>query len=92
MGHYCYICSEKLSGGVTPTCCDNIECYCWGCWERLLKVTMPVELQQRIRDETLDFPGVITANTLRCILVWANQKPKCPECKTELTEDMIKDY
>ena len=53
---------------------------------------MPVELQQRIRDETLDFPGVITEDTRRCILVWANQKPKCPECKTELTEDMIEDY
>ena len=34
MGHYCETCGEKLIGGIVPTSCDCVECYCTTCWKQ----------------------------------------------------------
>ena len=91
MGHHCYICGSKLIGGLVPTCCDEIECLCYGCWDDILKVNMPIELQAKIRQEISD-TGNISKKLLRQIKEWSDQTPECIECGTTLDETMCKDY
>ncbi len=91
MGHYCYICAEKIVGGVVPTCCNEIECLCWGCWERLLECSMPTKLQQAIKKDIL-VGGVLSDETTEELKLWTEQDPECPECKSVLTKDMYNQY
>lgn len=39
MGHFCFGCDEKLVGGIVPTTCSCIECFCNQCWNNLFKDT-----------------------------------------------------
>ena len=91
MGHYCYECGEKLAGGVTPTCCDCIECFCWGCWQRLIHGTMSDQLQQNIKKDIIE-RGTLSEKTSEDLKVWTQKEPQCPECKTVLDEDMFHHY
>jgi hypothetical protein len=82
MGHYCNECGEKLSGGVTPTCCTKIECYCEGCWRRLTSNDKFSDgLVYNIKKE-INKNGKLSNETKELIL----NPPKnvCCECNTEI--------
>jgi len=91
MGHYCHVCDTKLIGGIVPTCCDEIESLCYGCWDNIIKGVMPVELQQKIKQEVLD-TGTISKKLLRQVKEWADKPPECVECGSTLNDTMFKNY
>jgi hypothetical protein len=85
MGHYCDECGEKLNGGVTPTCCTKIECYCEGCWTRLTdEDKISDDLVYKIKVELIK-NGKLSDETKEEII----NPPKnvCYACNTEITYD-----
>jgi len=76
MGHYCYECGEKLVGGVTPTTCECIECYCAGCWDRVFTAKTYVMFPQ----ETYVKKGETFERVTTPLFTESPATPKCPEC------------
>ncbi len=63
MGHYCDTCGEKLMGGVVPTTCNCVECFCQGCWDRLFDQKNYIETKEkcyRLNTETKEFEEIPT--------------------------------
>jgi len=52
---------------------------------------MPVELQQKIKQEVLD-TGTISKKLLRQVKEWADKPPECVECGSTLNDTMFKNY
>ncbi len=51
MGHYCNKCGTKLVGGVVPTACDCVECFCDGCWSHLFGDTLvPINYEVYVKN------------------------------------------
>jgi len=75
-------------GGVTPTTCDCIECYCEGCWGRLFeaKYRKTTETLYRLVDgkyvpaEKIFFEATYT------------EPAACPECEKPFHIEKFRDY
>jgi len=95
MGHYCYFCNEKLSGGYRPTCCDEIECICNSCLNDYLSDRMDEDLSFYIM-KTIKMNKTCTKATIKVtaeLLDWLEgKKPVCPKCEAEWTEHSFEDY
>lgn len=84
MGHHCHECGTKLVGGLTPTTCDCIECYCGGCWDALFECKY-VELDAQLYTKDGNpYPKKIYQQT--------EVNPKCPECGKVFEQDKCRDY
>ena len=98
MGHYCYECGEKLSGGVTPTTCDCIECFCARCWDEqfddvICYKLITDELYRKVNPET-DPQGrsfILVSKPLYKKEI-TNTDPTCPKCSTPFDEDGVRNY
>ena len=84
MGHYCFSCGEKLVGGIVPTTCNCIECFCWMCWKAMFKGSY-VEIDEKLfTQDGHEFEQKLFVHKL--------QKPHCPKCQTAFEETRWTDY
>lgn len=89
MGHFCFICDNKLGGGITPTTCDCIESCCDYCWSQLFETQY----------ETVNEPyykkglaGEYILETKELKIEKDDQRVFCPHCNTEFLFDSSKEY
>ncbi len=93
MGHYCHFCSEKLFGGIVPTCCDNIECICDACYESVMSNRMSADLSKYILKNVKVEDGKATFPVNEDFLEWLEGTiPKCPECNADWNKTKFVDY
>ena len=88
MGHYCYKCDEKICGGVVPTTCKCIECYCETCWRELFQYQYVNENNIYYIKENEDFKKV----DYDLFILKKNDDVKCPKCKNNYKIEEIDDY
>jgi len=93
MTKYCCDCGQATIDGIKPSCCDNILCYCWACWTKLISNPIPSHLQTVIKVEVLcnnnNNNNNLTEQTLNDIRKWAITKPKCKKCNAVLKMRMF---
>ena len=92
MGHYCFLCSEKLSGGFVPTCCSGYECVCTRCKNDLLIGRCPVSLAAYVKANGIYAEGCIAFVASKKLKKWLEGEAKCPKCKKSITEKDFQDY
>ena len=89
MGWYCDVCGQKYpSDAVVPTCCEDVECICVNCWNKL---TNPYHISERL--QALIIGGLRENKQLSEKLVEAiltQSRGKCPGCGKELEKDAFK--
>ena len=86
MGHYCYECGEKLVGGVVPTTCECIECYCEKCWTSLFEGE--IQIQETVYVKKGDKFEKLNKKLFEKVSV----SPKCPNCDIEFKYICVTDY
>ena len=92
MGHYCYMCSEKLAGGFVPICCSGYECVCTRCKDDLLIGRCPVSLAAYVKANGIYADGCISFRANEELQEWLDEKPQCPKCNKHITEKDFQDY
>ena len=92
MGHYCYTCDEKIVGGVKPTCCRCVECYCEKCWDDLFGeeiITEPFEHKLYYKDQEGELVEVKEILYRRIVI---ELDPCCPRCLLKYVHEDSRPY